>query len=1376
MFLNSNQNLNCKKHWNKNPIRTAVNLMAKPEEVKSDTDSYQSLRLDLLSKQRERLLAIADSLMISPEKKRLIDDTRTSIGDLIAQIEGTSNDAERTDLQNQINDQIDTITLRIASLNGLSPEMHYKRLEELRVDFDKWLSDLRMEVKTKPDYLDRLPKGNKEVLEVKKEAYRLVGEGGVKAIPKWEKEVKDYNSQLEVEQSNIANLSNERSQNVNYFYEASLAERMAKKIAEQIETLDIEEVSGDLIAQIKAKSAQEIESMLQGTEQLKDGPVSQLFELMNGWTGISVSSANIIADLEHFSIVILPEELEMKLVKLDELNEDIRLACSKTEALKKKIAARQFAIKHLTEKSEAIKTTDEIEREFEQFYADQKGQLESGSIDLVENGLKVGAMTQALNGIDIDKPKQRKPENLDSLLAGFSIFSKKAIPKERVENALTKKSPELTEKIMKIARKNNSLYFVSRQDFDSFFNGQTVFAGKKVDNLKGGKGAFFNGSMIIVFDEENLDGSELLKVMTHESIHGAMHKEEFITKNLLSIMLYGDLEKSQAGMDSALAGNTLGAKVIQEFLRDKGSDFSDWASKRVKAGKYTEYDFRLVLQDEALAGEVLEEAITMYLTSFALNGSNGEYSNPPYFYILHQFHQTDNGKDFFDSFLADIGSEAVEDTVILGFDSETKEKEDEDLNDSHLSTDSLTQQVESIRKLAITAREKMVKLYNVQDFRLIFTDIENDMMHYEKQIRDMVQYENEEVDIIPIGTLQQFSNELKAYEKRIKEEILDKLNAEETKINALDAINDGLSPLHRIYKNTSLVSYDDIIKVFQDVWAYLKERKELRRDRISAQVATEVATTDRMKSYFDGIQQAVQNRDMGKWKEIYTNKDPSSIDGYLKASKDPNQFKALCEIKASTVGDFSFRNPDVLEGIRRISGKDIKNHYQAKIVWDSMFGTGDAAGLERSNKGTRSSKVSEGEAFGVQHADRLGKEWMGMITTLQSGNWIDKPRFEGYLRYALKAGKSYTKQVYWVMAKAYMLGILDHTDVIDMAGTLMVQVPQLEHFNTMLANHEAGVKYEEGCDYDSDGNEIPGTRRMMTEIEWIASFQLFDKDGSKSLDGKYGDNAEVRGRRQDQWRLYDKWLITKVNKRKNVKERMTKIVRAFDNVDHDYAQDIWWEMSESDFASIFKERAGVAAMLTDSGIANIYGQFLVDCLYWDNTELNAKYKLWFATDRMLNEDHFQREDNGEFKMIQGRRQKDGTKVIIDEEKLSTKSAPMFAQGFTMGQFRNLGYQAYKFGMKYSSLDYSRAYMLAAVCKLKLGWVEANVVRRELSEKGWMQCLSVFNDLMNNNNSFGVDYANLPTPPISHQATYTRGGIPSSMKADLGSVGVGYPTW
>ena len=48
-----------------------------------------------------------------------------------------------------------------------------------------------------------------------------------------------------------------------------------------------------------------------------------------------------------------------------------------------------------------------------------------------------------------------------------------------------------------------------------------------------------------------------------------------------------------------------------------------------------------------------------------------------------------------------------------------------------------------------------------------------------------------------------------------------------------------------------------------------------------------------MSDYFEGLKQSVQNRDISKWKEIYTDKDPDTLEHILDKAKDINQVKAL---------------------------------------------------------------------------------------------------------------------------------------------------------------------------------------------------------------------------------------------------------------------------------------------------------------------------------------------------------------------------------------------------------------------------------------------------------------------------------------------------
>ena len=921
--------------------------------------------------------------------------------------------------------------------------------------------------------------------------------------------------------------------------------------------------------------------------------------------------------------------------------------------------------------------------------------------------------------------QSRQAPSIDYLLAGFSAFEGHETSHGQVIEELSAFDTELAGKIQeRIHQVDGEVRFVSRESFDRFFDG------KRRDNFKGLPGAFHNGTIFLVYPLDTLNSAsveKLYEVLTHEAIHHTMHDEvEGETADFLNVLLYKSPTFSQAGLELALSGNTLGAHIIRQFMIDRGDEFEDWVQKRTKIGATRKPNGKLtfeeVIKNADVAKEILEEAITVYLTYYALNGRQLQMS-PPYLDYLRQFHETDEGQDTFAKFLphSDDDYSTYSEDVSLGADTgagasgiSAASGGEETAPVGVPDLDELTARVATLHSNPVQMIENLLKeLYNVEDYEGILETARQKLGSVTQALDELKEREKEGEEISE-ATRQALKTELDTLEKTLNDNMLKKLQKEKEKRE--EKPGDDWGYARRMWENTTFVAIDDFLKIFQDAWAYLKERRELRRDRVSSEIGASAAPTERMSSYFEGLNQSVQNRDVSKWKEIYTDKDPETLNEVLDKARDENQVKALFEMKAEAYGDFFFRNRQTMDALERISGRKIDTYYQAKAVFDEIYGRGEAEGLERKNSSSRQGKVNEASEMAKSHADSLGLEWMKMIGDMQQGNWVDSAKFEGFVNYAITAGKSYQRHLLWVIAKGFELGILDHKVLVEMGGSgLIANNPIIEYMGKLAKDHDSGIIYKGG----------------MSELLYIASLDLFTPGGKQT--------NQVEGATADQlndWVNYERWL-RKAGTDESVQQRYGKLKSSMENVDHDYIQDMWWDFNISAYDSIFTERSGSVQFVQDEGIANIYAQFVTDSLQWSDKELAERYRKWFKTDKILIEDNYQ--NNGSaFDKKGGVKQRVNNKTVLDAGKLEKTGALYY--GMPMKYFRNLTYFAYK--QAGGDMQVARDIMMAGSLDLGNDWVPEAMIGTVYAANGWD--ISGFERWKGN-----VNVKGLPDAPMSH---------------------------
>lgn len=1024
-----------------------------------------------------------------------------------------------------------------------------------------------------------------------------------------------------------------------------------------------------------------------------------------------------------------------------------------------------FLYKDLTEKDDARKVLEEMDSGMatalellrEDFESGETERIRAASytLDRVDDFLTVVAAVD-LSGATSRKPAEAKPDTatIDHLLGAFNAFEGHETPTEDALKEIENFDPELGAKIRERTEQvGGEVRFVDRQSFDKFFDG------KSQDNFRGLPGAFHRGTIFLVYPLPNLDRpslQKLYKVLTHEAIHHTMHAEAADeTGRSLNTLLYKSPTYSEEGLLLALSGNTIGAQIIRQFMTDRGDQFEDWVQRRTKVGRSRKSNGKLtfeeVVRNEDVAKEILEEAITVYLTYYALNGQQAEM-RPPYLDYLRRLHETDEGKEMFRGFMPDANQA---DSVSLGADDAgesgipsspgggggAKEKQTEEVPPPDLK--SLMTSIDSVLVGTIVLiKERLMELYNVEDYDGILAESTDQLNYLKSEVQKYQLEELQNQEQTEPKTRKSIQKNIENIKENLQKNMLDKLDKE--KRTRDEVPEDELGYLRRMWSETTFVSLDDVLKVFKDGWAYLKERRELRRDRVAALIGEAISPTERMSDYFEGLKQSVQNRDISKWKEIYKDKDPDSLNKILDHAEDLNQVKALFEIKAETYGDFFFRSEQSKEAIRKVSGKRVDTYYQAKDIYDDLYGRGEADGLERKNASTRKGKVSESADMAKSNADDLEIEWMKMIAAVQEEppQWVDSAKFEGFIHYALTAGKSYLRAVLWMIIKGYTLGILDYKTIVEMGGSALVKnAPHIEHLGEIIKDHEAGIPYALGTN-------------GQTEIEYIGSLDLFDGEGHETR-SPVSTQTTVQ---LDHWIAYERWLLGRVEKADKVQERYGKIKSSSDGLDHDYVQDMWWEFNRGAYESILNERTGSVQFIQDQGIANVYGQFITNSLYWTDEDMMDKYGRWFKTDRLFTEEGFENKD-GAFVIKAGLKQKGNNKTILDDDKLEGVSGALY-RGIPMKHFRNLTYYAWK--NSGGDMRVARDIMMAGALEMEFPWVPEASVRRYYE--------------LNRGN--GWDYANverwratfdpraLPDAPQSHLYEF-RG---TSMKDDLKGFG------
>jgi len=268
---------------------------------------------------------------------------------------------------------------------------------------------------------------------------------------------------------------------------------------------------------------------------------------------------------------------------------------------------------------------------------------------------------------------------------------------------------------------------------------------------------------------------------------------------------------------------------------------------------------------------------------------------------------------------------------------------------------------------------------------------------------------------------------------------------------------------------------------------------------------------------------------------------------------------------------------------------------------------GEATKIERQNLSTRNGKYSDSESEARHNNTRLGQYWEKWCKDADAGRWVDSAKYEGFVRYALKDGKSNTYQVMYYLIRGYKLGILDNLSLVNIGGELVAQSPHMEHIIMLADGYEKGQKF-----VDFDGNVWP------SEVDYMLAIQ----DGDKAAKFNFSDD-------------YKQWFLQRVNYSKRVRERFTKVARIANKADHDYIQDFFWEWDERQIKDALSQSTGNVDNITPAGIANIYGGFIENAMYWTDADLQDKISKFKTADWKLFESWKKLDENGNPKMIPG---------------------------------------------------------------------------------------------------------------------------------------------
>lgn len=1027
--------------------------------------------------------------------------------------------------------------------------------------------------------------------------------------------------------------------------------------------------------------------------------------------------------------------------------------------------AYQWAIKSYEEKENAREIATHMFDEIDQFQGDMFEMYDeaNGFATTGERFEALRGLSYRLAGIDEFLDHMQPPEgvageptSIDNLFSEYEAFDRGQIPFNEVYENIASKDPSSAQDIEGLVRRmgEGNVYFVPQSVFDGFFNGKTEVNGEAVDNLQGGEGAFFNGRIILVYEpSEGIDVRRIKEVLTHESIHFAMHEQEDLTNGIITSLLYRGKKRDQGGLQDALAKKTWGAKMISAFMDTfSGDEFTDWVHARTGFID-SDVTFEDVINSEEVAAEVLQEIMTIYMTKRAIGGAASAYT-AEYLNVMNEFYNSSTGNQLLSRFMPEFKkSTSGKTNVILGFDEGSGEAvagSSETGGETKVATlGELEGRLNNVEQNFIVSSEELLQeLYNVDDHNGILAGARDQLEDLRKELAILKGKQERGEDIKP-ARQRELDKAVKKLEEDLEKKVLKKLRDE--KELREEVPEDEWGYFTRLYKKTTFVSVDDILKIFSQTWDYLKERREMRSERVSSEVGKGLMPTQRMRAHFEGLEQAAQNRDVSQWKEKYDGKDPDTIDKVLALADDPNQIKALFEIKASTNGDFFFRDVLVREALQRATGRKIVTYAQSKQAFDDLFGIGEAEQLERQNSSTRSGKVSESEEMGKQHAKDLGAQWMEMIIAKEKDKkWVDSAKFEGFIHYALNAGKSYNKQVVWMIAKGYQLGILDHKTLIEMGGSALIgRSPYIEYMGELAQAAE-------------DGKKFPGTN--ISELEYLARLDLFDENGDRT-----DWDPKASGEQLDDWRKFDDWFINYAPTRKGMIERREKLKSSTDNMDHDYIQDIWWDYEIASYDPIFNEQTGARQMIQHPGIANVYGQFLVNSLHWDDTKLSGMFSKWFRVDQLLTEENYETE-NGEFVMSGDKveRKKKNNRTVLQPSSFDITGA-MF--GSSIRDFRNATYQAYKRYAAHGDMAGARDYMMAAMIFYgESTWTPKSTIRYVYESKGWGERWTNVEQMAEEMQAtFEAGNEPIPEAPVSHTILFNS----DSMTKDLGDAGIEY---
>lgn len=328
-------------------------------------------------------------------------------------------------------------------------------------------------------------------------------------------------------------------------------------------------------------------------------------------------------------------------------------------------------------------------------------------------------------------------------------------------------------------------------------------------------------------------------------------------------------------------------------------------------------------------------------------------------------------------------------------------------------------------------------------------------------------------------------------EEQIKErEIADeKLKREEA--NAVHPSTTETSPppsnfIRKLYNETYFVRGGDIYEIGKEIFEYIKRYMDRTgKERVGKVGDMMLSPIHRqLGAEFQTLATSAETENVNRYKEQYSNFGVYQLYDRLSRTGNVDELKAILYTLADK-GAIRWEDQTVIDAINRVgvakSGYTHIPNYNEELIGknlDMFWGEQTFNELKTKNNSSYGSVKSsfQEEARRLEndpeHKGGLVVKMRQMLFQHMKGEWVDPAEYEGYLHYAIQAGKlTFSDKVYFLFMGLGAMSpdgdpysgkpLLNFARMSDLEGQLLNNFPIIDYFTTSKVQ-----------EYDKDGNMV----------------------------------------------------------------------------------------------------------------------------------------------------------------------------------------------------------------------------------------------------------------------------------------------------------------